>query len=100
MIVRVGKLLTIEHVKESDSGLYTCLAQNQAGSAEGNGEVRVRGYGPRGPRLVLKPYPLTAPVSTSVELPCKAEGEPIPTIAWTKDNVDLRQDRNHRYKMC
>ncbi|KAG8309246.1 hypothetical protein J6590_090756, partial [Homalodisca vitripennis] len=91
-----GTLLTIEHVKESDSGLYTCLAQNQVGSAESSGEIRVRGYGPRPPRLVLQPYPITAPVGTSVELPCKAEGEPIPTITWTKDNVALREDRNHR----
>lgn len=92
----VAGLLTIEHVKDSDAGLYTCLAQNQAGSAESSGEIRVRGYGPRAPRMTLKPYRISAPVSTSVELPCKAEGDPVPTISWTKDNLPLTLDRNHR----
>ncbi|XP_054274117.1 peroxidasin-like isoform X2 [Macrosteles quadrilineatus] len=95
-ITSEGTLLTVEHAKESDSGLYTCLAQNQVGSAEASGELRVRGYGPRPPRLVLTPYPVNAPVASSVELPCKAEGEPLPTVAWTKDRVTLREDRNHR----
>lgn len=91
-----GTTLTIAHTKESDSGLYTCIAQNQAGTAESSGELRVRGYGPRAPRITLKPYPITAAVGTSVELPCKAEGDPLPVITWSKDGSLLIEDRNHR----
>lgn len=76
--------------------MFTCVAQNLAGTAESNTELKVRGFGPRKPKLVIKPFDMEAPQRTSIEVPCKADGEPVPIITWTKDGVDLIQDQNHK----
>ncbi|XP_050539953.1 peroxidasin isoform X2 [Daktulosphaira vitifoliae] len=86
----------LDYVKESDKGMFTCVAQNLAGTAESNTELKVRGFGPRKPKLVIKPFDMEAPQRTSIEVPCKADGEPIPIITWTKDGVDLIKDQNHK----
>uniref|UniRef100_A0A1B6E548 Uncharacterized protein n=2 Tax=Clastoptera arizonana TaxID=38151 RepID=A0A1B6E548_9HEMI len=91
-----GSTLLITHAKETDSGLYTCLAQNQLGSIEASAEIRIKGYGPRPPRLTVQPYPITVSQGTSVEIPCKAEGDPIPTIRWTKDGQIFIEDVYHK----
>jgi len=39
---------------------------------------------------------MEAPQRTSIEVPCKADGDPTPNITWTKDGVDLVQDQNHK----
>lgn len=91
-----GSVLHIDNAKESDSGLYTCLAQNQVGSVEASAEIRIRGYGPRAPRLTLRPYPITVSQGTSVEIPCKAEGDPLPSITWIKDGILFKEDLHHR----
>ncbi|RZF34069.1 hypothetical protein LSTR_LSTR015502 [Laodelphax striatellus] len=95
-ILEGGSTLEIRDAKESDSGLYTCLAQNQVGSAESNADVRVKGFGSRPPRILLRPYPILAPVGTSIELPCKADGDPVPVISWTRDGVKIATDKTHK----
>ncbi|XP_039299676.1 peroxidasin homolog, partial [Nilaparvata lugens] len=94
-ILEGGSTLEIRDLKESDSGLYTCLAQNQVGSAEANADLRVKGFGSRPPRILLRPYPISAPLGTSIELPCKADGDPVPVITWQRDGVKLVPDRTH-----
>lgn len=91
-----GTTLRLDHVKDSDSGMFTCLAQNLVGSAESNTEIKVRGYGPRRPKILIKPFDMEAPQRTSIEVPCKADGDPTPNVTWTKDGVDLVQDQNHK----
>ncbi|XP_008185071.1 LOW QUALITY PROTEIN: peroxidasin [Acyrthosiphon pisum] len=88
--------LRVEHAKEGDRGMFTCLAQNLVGSAESNIEIKVRGYGPRRPKLLIKPFDMEAPQRTSIEVPCKADGDQTPNVTWTKDGVDLVQDQNHK----
>ncbi|XP_050432514.1 peroxidasin [Adelges cooleyi] len=89
-------IVRLDHVKDNDKGMFTCLAQNLVGSAESNTELKVRGFGPRKPKLVVKPFDMEAPERTSVELPCKADGDPVPGVTWTKDGIDLVQDVNHK----
>ncbi|CAH1389660.1 unnamed protein product [Nezara viridula] len=88
--------VTIIKASSSDGGLYTCLAQSILGTAEGNGEVRVRLDGPRPPTFVHTPYPIAAHLGTSVELPCKAQGEPYPAIQWFKNGDPIQLDETHR----
>ncbi|XP_025414853.1 peroxidasin homolog [Sipha flava] len=88
--------LRLDHVKDGDNGMFTCLAQNLAGTAERNTEIKVRGYGPRRPKLLIRPFDMEAPQGTSIEVPCKADGDPTPNITWTKDGVNLVTDHNHR----
>jgi len=89
-------MLRLDHVKDGDNGMFTCLAQNLVGSAESNTELKVRRYGPRRPKLLIKPFDMEVPQRTSIEVPCKADGDPVPNITWTKDGVDLIQDQNHK----
>lgn len=88
--------VTITRASSNDGGLYTCLAQSILGTAEGNGEVRVRLDGPRPPTFVHTPYPIAAHLGTSVELPCKAQGEPYPAIQWFKNGDPIQLDQTHR----
>lgn len=90
----------MDRVKDGDNGMFTCLAQNLVGSAESNTEIKVRGFGPRRPKLLIKPFDMEAPKGTSIEVPCKADGDPTPNMIWTKDGVDLIQDQNHKLVLC
>lgn len=87
-------------MKDGDNGMFTCLAQNLVGSAESNTEIKVRRHGPRRPKLLIKPFDMEAPERTSIEVPCKADGDPAPNITWTKDGVDLVPDQNHKLVLC
>ncbi|XP_065214179.1 peroxidasin [Planococcus citri] len=86
-------ILKIENVLESDTGMYTCLAQNTIGSVERNMELRVKNRGSRVPRIVIKPFDIDVPQFSSVEIPCKVDGEPKPHILWLKNNEPIVEDR-------
>lgn len=51
---------------------------------------------PATPRLVATPYNMEAPKGSTIELPCKAEGEPKPVVSWTKDRVPIVLTTRHR----
>lgn len=82
-------ILRIENVQESDTGPYTCVAQNSIGSVERTGEIRVKNHGPRTPSIITKPFDIDVPQSSSIEIPCKTDGEPTPKIQWLKNRVPL-----------
>ncbi|KAL1456925.1 hypothetical protein WDU94_001611, partial [Cyamophila willieti] len=89
-----GFVLVLNGVRESDAGVYNCVAQNSEGSAESVAMIRINGH--RTPRLLVKPFDMTATAGSSVEMPCKPDGEPVPRVTWTKDDVDLVQDKTHK----
>lgn len=92
-----GRKLRIEHVKESDSGLYVCRADNRAGQAETTAQIIVKDYRDRlPPRLIHTPYDIDAPKGSTIEIPCRADGEPTPVIVWRKDGTILGEDKTHR----
>lgn len=81
-----NKTLNIDHIKESDAGLYACIAENILGSDEASAQVDViNSYGP--PNLIFEPYDLEAIPGTTVELPCGAEGDPPPPVSKTKHSL-------------
>lgn len=89
-----GSVLVLNGVRESDAGVYTCVAQNSQGSAESVAMIRINGR--RTARVVVRPHDIRAPAGSSVEIPCKADGEPQPSVSWTKDDVSLVEDRHHK----
>lgn len=74
-----NKTLNIDHIKETDAGLYTCVSENILGSDEANAKIEVISQnGP--PVLIFEPYDLEAIPGTTIELPCGAEGDPPPLV--------------------
>uniref|UniRef100_T1GI43 Ig-like domain-containing protein n=1 Tax=Megaselia scalaris TaxID=36166 RepID=T1GI43_MEGSC len=56
---------------------YTCVAENSKGKREVTAEITVES--PQGPpRLQFEPYNMDAFTGTTIELPCKAEGDSPP----------------------
>ncbi|XP_052896954.1 peroxidasin isoform X1 [Anopheles moucheti] len=86
--------LTIDHVDESDSGTYVCVAENELGIAEVEAEVVVINVGP--PRFLFEPYDLDAIEGTTVELPCKAENDDILQIKWQKEGRTITPKDKYR----
>lgn len=75
-----NKTLNIEHIKESDAGLYACIAENILGSDEATAQVDViNSHGP--PNIIFEPYDLEAIPGTTIELPCGVgESEDPPLV--------------------
>ncbi|XP_060535889.1 peroxidasin isoform X2 [Cylas formicarius] len=90
-------VLEINRAKESDSGLYICEARNSVGTREVSAKVEIAQFDTRPPKLVYKPYNIEALIGTTIELPCKASGDPNPGITWQKDGA--RMQRTGRYKI-
>ena len=42
------------------------------------------------------PHTMEATMGSTVQLPCKAEGNPEPTISWEKDGVAMREGSRQR----
>lgn len=69
-----NKTLNIDFVKDSDSGLYACVAGNVFGVDEATAQLDViNSHGP--PSLIFEPEDLEAIPGTTIELPCGAEGD-------------------------
>ncbi|XP_069039515.1 hemicentin-1 isoform X2 [Lepisosteus oculatus] len=83
-----GQFLEIQEVGAQDSGQYSCVATNVAGSSrlEFTVEVQVPPGIQAGPSLV------TAHAGQGAVLPCVAEGLPAPTVTWRKDGAPLVQE--------
>lgn len=75
-----NKSLNIDHIKESDAGLYACIAENILGSDEATAQVDVINSHAL-PNLIFEPYDLEAIPGTTIELPCGAEGDPPPLVS-------------------
>jgi hypothetical protein len=76
-----NRTLNIEFIKESDSGLYACSAENILGADEATAQVDViNSHGP--PNLIFEPEDLEAIPGTTIELPCGAEGDPPPIVSF------------------
>ena len=78
----MNETLTINRVTGGDGGTYICKAENILGSASDTSLVVIFS------RLRFKVHPpqeVTPVISSSVHLPCMAESDLKPTIAWTKD---------------
>ncbi|XP_047388047.1 leucine-rich repeats and immunoglobulin-like domains protein 1 [Sciurus carolinensis] len=82
----------ITDVKIDDMGVYSCTAQNSAGSVSANATLTVL----ETPSLVVPLEDRVVSVGETVALQCKATGSPSPRITWLKGNRPLSlTDRHH-----
>ncbi|CAG2064202.1 unnamed protein product, partial [Timema podura] len=120
-----GYQMRVQHAKESDSGLYVCRAQNSVGFKETSAYITITAgyFSParvdivspttrsppprvdtsqfssregRAPKIIIAPYDIEAPKGSTIEIPCKTDGEPKPTIVWTKDGLSVVVSKRHR----
>ncbi|XP_019911404.1 neural cell adhesion molecule L1-like protein isoform X3 [Esox lucius] len=82
-----GKLLTIHHVDEEDSGKYRCKAKNIHGEAVHNFDVSVE----EPPRWVTEPESQLSMIGSDVHIKCSASGTPPPTIQWMVNGKPLEE---------
>ncbi|KAG9270615.1 hemicentin-2-like [Astyanax mexicanus] len=84
--------LRISPVSLSDSGVYVCVAQSRAGSADRQFHLQVRA-----PPTVDRTEPteqLSVVLGSVVTLTCEAHGVPPPTLTWLKDGRPLHFSHN------
>ncbi|KAM4020614.1 hemicentin-2 [Anomaloglossus baeobatrachus] len=77
-----GGILTLQEVTAEDAGDYTCVASNEAGSSSDVIHVEVG----TSPQFVDFPLDVEVDVGESVRLVCSAEGSPIPTVSWFRQD--------------
>ncbi|XP_007935886.1 hemicentin-1 [Orycteropus afer afer] len=83
-ILSGGRQLQISIAEKSDSGLYTCIASNVAGTTKKDYNLQV--YTP--PSIIGNhgtPENISVIEKNSVSLTCEASGIPLPSITWLKD---------------
>ncbi|XP_074702115.1 hemicentin-2-like [Strix aluco] len=98
-----GTVLQVAAVEVGDTGSYTCVAENPAGSAEKYFALTVQGKASPAtlgeaskvfhllvmepPRIEAASHPteMSITVGTPLELTCVVMGVPMPTVTWEKD---------------
>uniref|UniRef100_A0A646QDD7 Fibroblast growth factor receptor n=1 Tax=Hemiscolopendra marginata TaxID=943146 RepID=A0A646QDD7_9MYRI len=109
--------LAIENVTYEDIANYSCLAKNQYGefrrtftlfvddpvsSAEDTTIPfeSVNASIPASPVFKLRnmPFIIPKPASSVVNLRCPAYGNPLPTIKWFKNNMDIKRPLGVKYR--
>ncbi|KAK3560523.1 hypothetical protein QTP86_010360, partial [Hemibagrus guttatus] len=87
--IRGGKLM-ITNTRKSDAGKYVCVGTNMMGERESEiAELTVL----ERPSFLRKPSSQSVLVEQSVEFRCEAQGDPVPTVRWRKEDGDLPKGR-------
>ncbi|KAG3274182.1 peroxidasin like [Ictidomys tridecemlineatus] len=87
--------LMIRNTRESDQGIYQCMARNSAGEAKTqNAMLRYHSL-PAKPSFVIQPQDTEVLIGTSTTLECMATGHPHPHITWTRDNGEALDGSRH-----
>ncbi|XP_012942941.1 hemicentin-1 [Aplysia californica] len=85
--------LSISSLTRRDSGVYTCLAQNNAGTD--SMDIRLRVQEP--PEIYPSQSSFTVLQNRTIVLPCQASGRPRPRIRWEKDGQEITTSSNYRH---
>ncbi|XP_036896801.1 leucine-rich repeats and immunoglobulin-like domains protein 1 isoform X2 [Sturnira hondurensis] len=83
----------ITDVKIDDMGVYSCTAQNSAGSISANATLTVL----ETPSLVVPLEDRVVSMGDTVALQCKAAGSPPPRITWLKGDRPLSLTERHHF---
>lgn len=81
----------IVNVKTADMGVYSCTAQNPAGSIVANATLTVLEM----PSFVKPMENKEITAGEPIVLECKATGSPKPTLTWLKDGGPLKVTDRH-----
>uniref|UniRef100_A0A673IBQ3 Hemicentin-1 n=1 Tax=Sinocyclocheilus rhinocerous TaxID=307959 RepID=A0A673IBQ3_9TELE len=86
-ILSGGSKLQIARSQLSDSGTYTCVASNVEGKARKNYHLTIQVP----PNIIGSELPseMSVLLNDSIQLVCRAEGNPTPEIQWLKDGKTL-----------
>ncbi|XP_051929217.1 hemicentin-1 isoform X2 [Hippocampus zosterae] len=78
--------LVIERVRKEDAGTYTCVAENPVGSIKSLGLVNVKE-----PPIIDGDLHSSRiePLGGNAILNCDVRGEPLPTIQWSKNGINV-----------
>ncbi|XP_075872115.1 hemicentin-1 isoform X2 [Nelusetta ayraudi] len=74
--------LTIIETQDVDTGVYTCVAVNAAGTASGKISVDVGAA----PRFTREPSDVATDIGSSVTLACQVQGHPEPQVVWRRED--------------
>lgn len=99
MVSEDGSFLEIRDAKPSDSDIYVCEARNVLGYREVSANVKIEEVKYKPPKLVYKPYDMEALLGSTIQLPCKADGDPLPGIQWRKDGSSLQRSGRWRVSL-
>lgn len=89
-----GAILKIQAAKQSDSARYVCRAKGGEGLAETSADLNVLREDFRPPEMTYQPQDMEVESGASIEIPCRARGNPKPTMHWKKDGIALDASRN------
>ncbi|TRZ02412.1 hypothetical protein DNTS_034467 [Danionella cerebrum] len=84
--------MRITDARESDAGLYLCVATNIAGNVTQS--VKLSVFVP--PRILAGPQAMKVQVGHATDLPCVAQGVPKPSVSWLKNGTILQDDSQYR----
>ncbi|KAM4696629.1 hemicentin-2 [Rhinophrynus dorsalis] len=78
--------LKLSELRVMDSGYYTCLVSNPAGNTSLTYSLEVQVP----PRVHPAPKVLKVLLGRTLQLPCLAYGDPVPSLSWYKDGEAMR----------
>ncbi|NWT15620.1 HMCN1 protein, partial [Vireo altiloquus] len=87
-----GRVLQLGKALPGDAARYTCVATNAAGEAQQHTRLHV--HEPPSLEDAGKILNETVVVNNPIHLECRASGNPLPAISWSKDGHTLG-DRGH-----
>ncbi|XP_013862624.1 hemicentin-1 isoform X1 [Austrofundulus limnaeus] len=85
-----GQYLEIQEVQPEDSGQYSCVVTNMAGSTNLFFTVEIL----LPPVIKESTSTVTVHVGQDAVLPCEVEGDASPTVMWRKDGFPLPRNNN------
>ncbi|KAI4578501.1 hypothetical protein MJG53_011356 [Ovis ammon polii x Ovis aries] len=80
-----GRILALTSAQISDTGRYTCVAINAAGEKQRDIDLRVY----VAPNIMGEEQNVSVLISQAVELLCRSDAIPPPTLTWLKDGRPL-----------
>ncbi|TWW61140.1 Hemicentin-1 [Takifugu flavidus] len=86
-----GQYLEIQEVKPEDSGLYSCVVTNMAGSSSLFFTVEIL----LPPIIRESSSEVTTHIGQDALLPCEVEEESHATVTWRKDGFPITQDNRY-----